>query len=330
MNEFQRLLLIVDPAMHRTAAFERAAALAAHTGAELHLRLFDHHELIAAAALLDEDAATQAREAFMQQRRAWLDTEAGILRRRGITITCGVIWAHPVHEEILSQVLELQPDLVLKDVHVERLLKRALFTPLDWKLLRLCPAPLLLVNRTSRRTPQRIIVAVDPHDDANANASTNSLDDQVIQAAMMFAEQCHAELHLVHVCNDQLSMLTANGDASPLLPIELSESLRGARLKAFDALADRYRIPSEQRHFLSGPLASTLTDFARDADTDVIVVGTVRRRGLERLVMGSSAERILDSSPCSVLAIKPVKLPVLLAADMPRQQHVQRTDQATT
>jgi nucleotide-binding universal stress UspA family protein len=44
--------------------------------------------------------------------------------------------------------------------------------------------------------------------------------------------------------------------------------------------------------------------YARDAGIDLIVMGTHGRTGLERLLMGSVAERVLREAPCSVLVVK--------------------------
>ena len=40
-------------------------------------------------------------------------------------------------------------------------------------------------------------------------------------------------------------------------------------------------------------------------DVDLVVMGTVGRTGLKGLIMGNTAETILRSVRCSVLAVKP-------------------------
>jgi universal stress protein A len=44
--------------------------------------------------------------------------------------------------------------------------------------------------------------------------------------------------------------------------------------------------------------------FAKEKDIDLIVMGTHGRTGLERLLMGSVAEKVMRESPCSVLVVK--------------------------
>src|SRR5262245_34574057 len=55
---------------------------------------------------------------------------------------------------------------------------------------------------------------------------------------------------------------------------------------------------------LEGDPATEIVRYARDAGMDVIVMGTHGRTGVERLLMGSVAEKVLRDAPCSVLIVK--------------------------
>jgi nucleotide-binding universal stress UspA family protein len=55
---------------------------------------------------------------------------------------------------------------------------------------------------------------------------------------------------------------------------------------------------------LEGDPASEIVDYAREARADVIVMGTHGRGGVERLMLGSVAERVLRDSHCSVMVVK--------------------------
>jgi nucleotide-binding universal stress UspA family protein len=56
--------------------------------------------------------------------------------------------------------------------------------------------------------------------------------------------------------------------------------------------------------FLEGDPATQLVQYATDAGMDLIVMGTHGRTGLERLLMGSVAEKVMREAPCSVLVVK--------------------------
>lgn len=55
---------------------------------------------------------------------------------------------------------------------------------------------------------------------------------------------------------------------------------------------------------LEGDPAAELVRYAADAGIDVIVIGTHGRTGVDRLVMGSVAEKVMREAPCSVLVVK--------------------------
>ncbi len=55
----------------------------------------------------------------------------------------------------------------------------------------------------------------------------------------------------------------------------------------------------------TGTPAEEIGQAATDEGADLIVVGTHGRTGLERLVIGSVAERVVRIAPCPVLTVKP-------------------------
>jgi universal stress protein E len=301
MSQYQRILLIADPSMQRTPAFERAAWLARTTGAALHIALFDRSSAIAALALVDTKDAEQAREAWLQARRAWLATEVQVLQGHGVKASLEAVWAHPVFEEILTHITEYKPDLVIKDVKHEALLKRVLLKPLDWHLLRDCPTPVLLVNSRAHAAPRRIFAAIDA---TQQTIEAQDFNEDVIKSALALAIQCSAELHLAS--SFDCLMLGADGlSGVPVVTPGLYETLSKLHDESFSGIAKAHGVPPERAHSLIGPAPMSLAELAEDAATDVLVVGTHQRHGFDRLLMGSIAEAIIDSVPCDVLAVKP-------------------------
>jgi nucleotide-binding universal stress UspA family protein len=55
---------------------------------------------------------------------------------------------------------------------------------------------------------------------------------------------------------------------------------------------------------LEGDPAREIVRYSRDANIDLIVMGTHGRTGLERLLVGSVAERVMKDASCSVLVVK--------------------------
>lgn len=302
MSQYERILVIADPSLRRTPAIERASRLAHTTGAELHLCIFDHHAGIAAVGAVSEEVMALAKAEFLREREEWLEDMARLLRADGLRVRTDMIWGKPVHEKVIAKAAEVRPNLVIKDVHLEPALKRLLYTPLDWQLMRLCPLPLLLVNPQAHPLPRRVIAAVDTGvlgDDAE------SLNDTVVQAALQLALQCNATLHVAHAFEGLVAASVAEPMGDGMLISEAYTALRQMRQERFDAFAAQHGVPDECKHFLDGPAAEAISELADTTEADVVALGTVYREGLERLILGSTAERILERLNCDVLVIKP-------------------------
>jgi universal stress protein E len=298
MGHYQRLFLIADRDMRHSPGLQRAAALATASGAALHIAAFV--EPFATLSLLDKSVQEKTRESYLQEHREWLKDEAELLRGKGIKVTTEAVWTDHALEEILQHAAEIQADLLIKDLQHEPALKRAFITPLDWHLLRESPIPVHLVSSTGNSLPRRVVAAVDP---SNPEAQESGLNQRIIETANGLALQCDAELHLLHAYNPTLAYLTNVVAGSVSSGGDLVEELRSKLQTGFNALADEYGVPAEHRHFILGAPISAIADFARLNQTDVIVMGTVQRKGLDKLI-GSTTEHILYQVPCSILAVK--------------------------
>ncbi|MHC8287500.1 universal stress protein [Pseudomonas sp. XS1P51] len=296
MSQYQRLLLIINPALRDSQAINHAAALAKASGASLHMAaLMKSLDML---SLLEEGVRETARENYLQDHRDWLKAQAKNLRGRGLDVTTEVAWADDLQQDILDHVTDMQPDLLIKEVQHESALKRAFFTPLDWHLLRHCPVPVYLVGGSGYVLPRKVVAAVEVSESESAD---NELNDRIIKQASSLAMQCNAELHLLYACDISAAFLGDLG-GSGLTLAELTRELRTDLEKSFLKLAGRFGVPADQRHFIKGHPVSALSEFAYEHQVDVIVMGRTRSHGLEKL-LGSTTEHILYQVPCSILAV---------------------------
>ncbi|MSU97545.1 universal stress protein [Pseudomonas mandelii] len=294
MSQYQRLLLIINPALRHSPAIKHAAALARASGASLHIAAFiPSFKLL---SLLEEGDREQARQRYLQDHRDWLQVQAETLRCEGIDATTEVAWAENMEQDILDHVTEMQPDLLIKQVQHESALKRAFFTPLDWYLLRHCPMPVYLVGGRGDGWPRKIVAAVEVSD---TESPDNTLNDRIIRQANSLAIQCDAELHLLYACDISAAFLA---DMDGLTLADLTKALRKDLQQAFVKLAGQYGVPADRRHLVSGHPVKALSEFAHEHEVDVIVMGKVQSSGVDKL-LGSTTEHILYQVPCNVLAV---------------------------
>ncbi|WP_223631416.1 universal stress protein [Pseudomonas atacamensis] len=298
MGQYERLLLVADQTLHQSAAMLRAIALAKASGAALDVRAFVSPVPI--THLWEEKIDDVDAQRYQRRYRRWVADELEQLSNQGLDGTVDVVFSsHPLLD-ILKTVHVLKPDLLIKDVRLEPALKRVFITPLDCHLLRECPIPVHLVNQIRYALPHRVVAAVDPFD---PDTQISGLNDVIIRSANALAVQCDVPLHLL--CAYDLSA-AFNGDA-PMINggwnEDLANELRQSLHQAFVALADRHGVPPERRHFVMGHPVQVINEFVEQYLADVVVMGTVHRVGIER-VIGSTTERALYSVPGSILAVR--------------------------
>lgn len=298
MGQYERLLLVADQTLHQSAAMLRAIALAKASGAALDVRAFVSPVPI--THLWEEKIDDVDAQRYQRRYRRWVADELEQLSNQGLDGTVDVVFSsHPLLD-ILKTVHVLKPDLLIKDVRLEPALKRVFITPLDCHLLRECPIPVHLVNQIRYALPHRVVAAVDPFD---PDTQISGLNDVIIRSANALALQCDVPLHLL--CAYDLSA-AFNGEAQVVnggWNEDLANELRQTLHQAFVALADRHGVPPERRHFVMGHPVQVINEFVEQYLADVVVMGTVHRVGIER-VIGSTTERALYSVPGSILAVR--------------------------
>ena len=157
-----------------------------------------------------------------------------------------------------------------------------------------------LNKRGSRQDPelpriQRILVPVD-FSDSSVNA---------LRYAMGLAIKFHASLTVVHVVAADYGWLGIGQDASP----EYDETLQSQAGDQLRALAKTY-IPENASANLEvrlGRPAEEIVAAAVESKADLIILSTQGHAGLDRLLIGSVADRVARLAPCPVFLMRPGK-----------------------
>lgn len=301
MSTLQRVLLIAPTALSRSPAFDRASALARALGASLHIVAFDFVEVLEVAGLFDHQAMAQAREGYLQVHRHWLEQQARFERAHGLQVSTEVLWAKARLQEILDYVSDYHPDLVVKDAQPVPSLRRIFYQPLDWLLLRELRQPLHLVTDCRHPLPLKVLAALDL---SHLEYLTQGLNQRILEMSATLAKHCGARVHLLNVVDWATENATGLPIYSPDTNTSLRDAVNDAQQEAFETLAERYAIAPEHCYRLEGVPHQVIARFAADNDFDLMVLGRVHRRGLQRFI-GSSAEQLLYHTPCSLMLVEP-------------------------
>jgi universal stress protein E len=212
-------------------------------------------------------------------------------------------WDYPPHEAIIRRALASKADLVVAAARPHRFGARLILTNTDWELIRQCPVSLLLVKSTRQYRKAAVIAAVDPF---HAHAKPAKLDERILAVSSTFATRLRGQVHAFHAYMP-VTFITPAPVGQPLaitLPPEL-EDMHGQRVtQVFDQLAGRHGIPPSRRHLCMGEVSAELERVVRRTRAALVVMGAVSRSALQRMFIGSTAERVLDQMTCDLLVVK--------------------------
>jgi universal stress protein E len=163
--------------------------------------------------------------------------------------------------------------------------------------------PLLFVKKQRAYGKARVLAAVDP---LHTAAKPAQLDRRILEAGTALAAAHAGRLDVVHACVPLSTYTPIYGVGfAPVFDPELEQQYRRRAQRALERVSADFEVPARQLHLEAGSPAGVLPALARRLRIDVLVMGAVSRRGLQRLLIGGTAERVLDLLPCDVLVVKP-------------------------
>lgn len=296
MKALERIIVVLEHAPWRKAALRRGIELARRSGAQLFLYVFDHDPMVVAYG---EDLESGIRDAavahFIDSRMHALAVEAAEIAGQGVRVECDVIWAPKPHQAIIAKAVLLKADLVIKSLdHLDG--GRAHPSSLDWKLLRMLPADLMLVREDSPLLPRRIVAAIDV---CNSAIHPQALNEAVVGGSLRLGRYAEAEVHLAHV----VPYIPAGDMVDRRLKSSYEERIQ-SDIDAFRSFASREEIPADRLHALSGDAADSLSQFVGRVGADLLAIGSVYRSAWDRFMLGSTAEQLPAEARCDILMIK--------------------------
>ena len=283
------LVVIADPFAREQPGFAKAAALALRSGARL--VLFNSFMIPQPVNDVPMGSRAQIMASAIRERRERLEMLVENSRITGAK--CIVAWDYPAHEAIVRQVLETKPDLVITASHRHGRVARWLLANTDWELIRQCPCPVWFVRSPEMPRAPRVLAAVDPF---HAHDKPAILDDRLVHAARVVADQFGGHVKLVHACN-------VTDGARPVRSLIVA----GAK-QAVNDLAERHGLVAEDCEVKAGRPEEVISSIERREDASLLVMGAVSRSVDTHAVIGNTAERVIDRVACDLLVMKPANV----------------------
>ncbi|MFW5906314.1 MAG: universal stress protein [Desulfobia sp.] len=144
---------------------------------------------------------------------------------------------------------------------------------------------------------KKVLVPIDFSRNAN----------RIVQEGVDIAGRFGAEVHILFVAQVFQDYSEFFVPHMPVIRFE-EDILSQAREKMEEFIKENFDSCSScKTKVLSGDAAETILTYAEEEGIDLIVMGTHGYKGLEKVLFGSVAEKVVKAANCPVLTINPYK-----------------------
>ena len=313
MNRFKNILYVSEDSVVQDAAIARAVSLANNNQAEL--TVISVMEEIPEGIGIPDDVSLSTDLQTLIQTEHYKSLELLVEPyKHQLNIKLEALVGKRFIE-VIRAVLRNDYDLVIKAAENPNWIDR-LFGSDDMHLLRKCPCPVWFM-KPGEKTNYKCIVAAVEFDPVNLNTVDDDLNKKILSLSSSLALSDFANLHLAHAWDAPEAgfvSLWADNPAEAEINVTEDEHIRHQR--GMDLIyqnlhrqmdEDAFKFISPHVHLLKGLAAKEIPILVNKLDADLVVMGTVARTGVPGLIIGNTAEAILDQLKCSVLAVKPTE-----------------------
>ncbi|CCK76013.1 MAG: universal stress protein UspE [Oleispira antarctica] len=300
MLDINHILVVLDSDHPEQPAFDRALALASSVKADITILGSCYEAYCEESSSLELETKNKIKNALINNRQLWLDTFVDEAEKQGIEISTEVHWQKNLHNAVMASMNTSDFDLVIKGTKPHSIVDR-IFTHSDWNLLRHCQAPVLLVKSSKPWANNRILASIDAtsHDESHKLINENILD-----FAEHLADHFKTDLHLVN--SYPMVALAFAMVPEVTAPDDIQKYITEQHKTECEYYAKKYNINDDHIHITEGDPDDVVEVMAKEIEADLVVIGSVAREGWSGVLLGNTAERIVDRVSCDVLVIKPL------------------------
>jgi universal stress protein E len=285
-------LLIVDDLEGKCVAIPRGLELAEAMDLEPEVVAFTWTDL--KRLRLDKDTSAAVKKKLLQERRELLDERLAAHNKSGMRVRQQVVWAEEIHPWINKRATD-DYAAVVKTRHQSESFGHV---STDWHLLRSCQAPVLLVGKKRWKKGGGILATVDLD---TGNRTKQKLNIDVVLEARHYAEMFDVPLQVLAVIEVPTLLNDLDLVDAKTWAMQRTEELQ----PRLEELSSETGLPLSRFKLKRGPVAGTIVSEASSMKAQLVVMGTVGRRGVKAQVMGNTSEAVLGMLKLDTLTLKP-------------------------
>jgi nucleotide-binding universal stress UspA family protein/uncharacterized membrane protein YfcA len=273
VGRFERFLVATDGSEFSAGAVREAFHMAQKCGARVRIV-----SIVSGEAEM-ESMGEQLLKKEMDAARRHLDQVASQAAEAGVACETQAIQAGEIYQELVHEAEHMQADLIVMGRRGRRGLARLMLGDVTFNVIGHARCSVLVVPRAAELTGQHFVVASDGSRFGDAAAATTG----------NLAKLCHTPVTVVSV-------------TQPSHSAERREEAQRAvnRIVAFlkkEGIEAQGKVPH-------GRPDDMIVQAAQRTGADLIVMGSHGRTGLERVLLGSTTERVINLTPSAVLVVK--------------------------
>ncbi len=285
----ERLLLATDGSQFSEGAIREAIRLAKQCSSTL-----------SAISVIEtnpeyETIAPQLLERSEKAAREHLETVKAQAKKEGIDCKTGIIEGEDSYNYISEEAVKTKATMIIMGRRGKTGLKRLTMGSTTARVIGHAPCSVMVVPRAAQVEFKNIIVATDGSKYSAAAASE----------AIGIAKRNNGKLTVIAVVPAELATPMDVDFSMTQRELIADKEMHKAEenAKAVKDAAQKVGV-AVQAFIMTGKPADAVVETAKEKNVDLIVLGSHGRTGLERLLMGSVAERVIVLSPCAVLVVK--------------------------
>lgn len=296
MRTCRKVLVATDLSLGSDEAVRRAAAVARRSGAALAVCHVVPHALRASVLFpqLNLPSPTSA-ESFASRAAGAVEAQAS--RAAGLQPSSFelLIEEGAPDARVVAAADAWEADLVVVGASGRSAPERLLLGSVAERVVRHAAVPVLVVRPGGGRG---VLAATDLSDPSLPALSAGAAEANAAGCRLL-------ALHALELGPGTFAETTAALGGGPLPPpaevIERMSALAEDSLRTAVGLAGA---PDAEAVVVDGPAAAAVLAAATERAVDLVVIGTTGKTGLARLLLGSVAEFVVRTAPCSVLVVR--------------------------
>jgi len=211
-----------------------------------------------------------------------------LAQKEGLTIDT-VCAEGEIYERIVDLADTENYDLIVMGKKGMSLVERAFVGSVTARVIGYSRQDVLVIPDGAKIAWKKLLLATDG----------SLYSEAAAQRAIEIAGQYHSALKALSVVNVTVEFMIRAQEVYETLVTKAKEFTDAVKKKALSAGVEAESL------VMDGEVDKVIIDVAKEYQTDMIIMGSLGRTGIKRLLMGSTAERVLGHSSFPVLIVKP-------------------------